>query len=135
MPLIRWTNELSVGLGAIDSQHQQLLAMLNDLHDAMLTGTAKSKLPQIVSSLNEYATTHFASEERFMMQAGYPNLREHQVEHAAFTRKVKEFQEWLPKGTLALTLETMEFLRDWLVNHIQRTDKRYAPYLIQAGVR
>jgi hemerythrin len=135
MPLIQWTNELSVGIAEIDKQHQQLIGLLNALHEAMVAGAAKATIPQVVHGLAEYATTHFAAEERYMMQSGFPFLREHQVEHAAFTKKVRALQAELPATSVSLTVETMNFMRDWLVNHIQKTDKRYAPYLIKAGLR
>ena len=33
-----------------------------------------------------------------------------------------------------MTVEVMEFLKQWLVKHIQGSDKKYAPFLNAHGV-
>jgi hemerythrin len=40
-----------------------------------------------------------------------------------------DFQKRYQAGQVALSVEMMNFLKDWLTNHIVETDKRYIPYL------
>jgi hemerythrin len=56
----------------VDSQHKNLFRMAADLHRAMLAGTAKPKLFQLLEDLVQYTLVHFAYEERLMEDAGYP---------------------------------------------------------------
>ena len=34
-----------------------------------------------------------------------------------------------------MNLDLMNFLRNWLVNHIQKVDREYGPWLNEHGVR
>ena len=36
MPIMKWSEELSVEVNEIDLQHQRLIDLINNLHDAML---------------------------------------------------------------------------------------------------
>jgi hemerythrin len=135
MPLIQWNSSLSVGISLIDSQHQKLVGMINDLDDAMRQGKGKDVLGKLVRGLVAYAVTHFQTEEKYFDQFGYPETAPHKQEHAAFTRKVAEFQAGFEAGTLGLSMQVMNFLSDWLQNHIKGIDKKYSPFLVAQGVK
>lgn len=135
MPLITWNDQLSVNIGIIDSQHKKLVEMINELHDAMKAGEAKEALGKIVSGLLAYTTTHFQTEERYFDQFGYSDTAAHKKEHAEFARKVSEFKEGLNSGRLSVTIEVMQFLSNWLKNHIKGTDQTYVECFHQNGLR
>ena len=44
MTLINWDNRLALNFAEIDSQHQKLVAMINDLNAAMLEGKGKEAI-------------------------------------------------------------------------------------------
>lgn len=129
MPLIEWTDKLSVRVTELDAQHRKLVDMLNGLHDAMSRGQGRETMGALLTSLIQYTGTHFADEERRMRQAAYPGLLSHKAEHDEFVRKVSDLKKRFEGGSFSLTVETMSFLKGWLTNHIQGTDKKYAPYL------
>lgn len=133
MPLIRWDNRLSVGIKVFDEQHKRLVSMINELHEAMKTGRGKHVLNDILRKMEEYAKTHFTSEEVIMKKYGFPGYWEHKREHEAFIAKVREFRTKYEKGELTLTFEVMNFLKNWLINHIMGTDKKYGPFLRERG--
>ena len=81
MPLVEWTDELSVRVAEIDAQHMHLISLLNRLYDAMKTGQPEPQLADLLDELFLYALQHFATEEKYMQQFGYPELAEHQAEH------------------------------------------------------
>lgn len=135
MPLIAWNDNLSVGIVEIDTQHQKLVSILNDLHAAMSQGKGALMAPAILKNLVEYTQVHFSTEERLMSQYGYPELASHRKQHQELTQKVLEFQAQYQAGQATLTLQLMTFLRDWLVNHILGTDKQYAPFFHQKGLQ
>ncbi|WP_417913584.1 bacteriohemerythrin [Candidatus Electronema sp. JM] len=135
MSLIAWDESLSVNVAEIDSQHRKLVAMINELHDAMKSGKGKDVLGRILSGLISYTDTHFKAEEKYFAQFKYPDTTAHVKEHAAFVKKVTEFQIDFEGGRLTVSIDTLYFLRDWLQGHIKGTDKKYSAFFNENGLR
>ena len=125
MSLIIWSEKYSVKNILIDNQHKKLIGFINDLHSAMKEGKAKNVLNKLLDDLVTYTKEHFRTEERMMQTAGYTNLYEHKSEHDKLTQKVIDLQQKYNEGKANLTFEIMTFLQTWLVNHIEKTDKKY----------
>ena len=135
MACIRWQDSFSVNIKEIDLQHQRLVKLINDLDDAMRVGKGKALLNQLIVELFKYTQEHFATEERYFDKFGYPEAAAHKQEHRQFLTKVNNFSEKYLANQLGLSIEIMSFLSDWLQNHIQGSDKKYAPYLIKNGLK
>ena len=45
-----------------------------------------------------------------------------------------DFQGRFQRNEVAMTIDVMEFVKDWLVKHIMGADKRYDPHLNARGV-
>ena len=132
--LFHWSEIYSVKIGIVDMQHKNLVNLVNELHDSMRAGHAREKLGQILSNLIKYTQTHFATEERLLQSHSYPEYSQHKAEHDNLTATVVDLQRKFQRTEVGLTVEVMEFLRDWLVKHIQGSDKKYAPFLNTKGV-
>ena len=135
MSLITWNDSFSVNVRKIDQQHQQLIVMLNELHDAMKAGHGKDVLGKILTGLIGYTTTHFKEEERCFAQFEYPDTVQHKREHTAFIQKVSEFKSEFEQGRLTVSIEVLFFLRDWLEKHIKGADKKYGPFFNEKGLK
>jgi hemerythrin len=135
MTLINWNDSLSVKVQEIDVQHQKLISMINELHDAMKHGKGKDVVGKIVNGLISYTATHFKTEEKYFDQFGYPETDTHKKEHAAFVQKVSNFKEEYEEGKLGLSIEIMLFLSDWLKNHIKATDMKYSKFFNEKGLK
>jgi hemerythrin-like metal-binding protein len=129
-----WSNTYSVGIGSVDSQHQNLFAIARELHAAMTAGQGKSALARILDRLVQYTAVHFAHEERLMRLHDYPDLAKHKAEHDALTKQVVKFQEDFNSGRAAMTVQLLQFLKDWLQTHIKGSDLKYAPHLKDRAV-
>jgi hemerythrin len=129
MAFITWDQKYSVSISGIDDQHKKLIGMINDLHDAMKTGRAKDIMDKLIQSLSDYTSTHFSLEEMMMEQNKYPQLNEHRKEHQYFVNQVRQFQSNFNNGSSMVSIEILNFLRDWLLKHILVTDKLYSPYI------
>lgn len=136
MSLVSWNDKLSVGVPSIDDQHKKLVSLLNQLHDAMMSGKGKDMLGGILKGLIDYTVVHFRYEEELFVRTGYPDSEAHKKSHAELVRKVQDVQKkYDTDGPKALTIPVMNFLKDWLANHIQGADMAYGPHLVAKGVR
>jgi hemerythrin len=134
MALITWNNDLSVNIKEFDEEHKKLISMINDLHSAMGSGKGKETIGPVLSRLVDYTKTHFAAEEKLMLKHGYPGYVSHKALHDDLTKQVVDLQKKLQEGKMLVTVQVMNFLRDWLSNHIQNTDKKYGPFFIGKGI-
>jgi hemerythrin len=123
-----WTNDMSVGVPEIDEQHKSLFACLARVEDAIDEKQQGSAVFFALDQLADYARIHFAVEEIEMRIHRYPDFDTHVSEHRAFELRIKQFsEEALHRNVFG---DVREFLKDWLVQHIQIADKAYAPYII-----
>lgn len=134
MAYFPWRDEYSVNIGAIDTQHKQLVALLNKLYDAMRDGKGKGLSGNVLNELVEYTKFHFATEEKLMQEHSFPGFLAHLSEHTRLTKKVIEFQQQFNSGSL-VSVQLGSFLRDWLINHIMTVDKNYSAFLNGKGVK
>lgn len=135
MALINWNDNYSVKVYTIDEQHKKLVALINDLHEAMKAGKAKDKLGTILNELVSYTVYHFQTEESFFKKTNYPESADHQKKHNDLVDQVKEVKAKFDSGTYMLANDVMNFLKDWLINHIQKTDKKFGEFILQNGLK
>ena len=132
--LINWSRSYSVGVTQMDNEHKRLIDIINNLYAAMIAGRSREAVGSILDELIDYTKTHFAHEEKLMQEAGYSGYDEQKRSHVALVSQVVEIQQKYRNGT-ALGQEVMNFLKDWLINHIQGLDKKYGPVMNRKGIR
>jgi hemerythrin len=132
---MKWNESLSVNVIEIDKQHQHLIGVVNDLHDAMGKRKGKEVLGKTFNSLIRYAEDHFITEEKYFDQFGYPDADRHKNEHTKFVIKLAEFKVRFDGGEQSLIIDLMSFLVDWLHNHLQIFDMEYRPFFNTHGLK
>jgi hemerythrin-like metal-binding protein len=135
MPLLTWSSKYSVGVKELDEQHTQFIGIINELHAAMLKGQAQSIAGVPNPKLMNYATNHFATEERLMERTKFPGLAEHRAEHLKMIGHVEDFVARHKRGDTTMYLELLQFVRDWQTDHMMQVDKKYTLWLNEHGVR
>ena len=133
-PLLRWSPSLSVGLESIDSQHKTLVDMINELHQKMNGEASHTAIGSVLGKLIDYTDTHFKNEEKLFAKYDYEHKDVHMEIHRKLVAQLVDFQKQYNTGKADISLELMEFLKDWLVDHIKKTDMKYAPFLKSKGV-
>lgn len=131
--MLEWSDELSCHVEKIDHQHKSLVNMVNVLHDSMRDGAADSVLFGIVEDMRVYTVEHFGTEEQYMAEYAFPDIEAHKVEHKDFVDKVSAVEGDLKSGKLALSMDILNFLSNWLVTHIVDTDKKMGDFLASKG--
>ncbi len=127
--MFEWKNEYSVGIESIDEQHKKLFAIGRELYEAMSAGRGKASLALVLDRLVQYTAVHFVHEERMMRMYDYPDFLKHKMQHDELTKRVLKFQKDFEGGMASMTVQLLEFLRDWLEGHIRVSDFAYIPCL------
>ncbi len=129
MSFIDWTPEYSVGFPILDQQHIALIAIINQLHAAMLRGRRKEEMERIFHELILYTESHFQSEEGLMRQAVYPRLVAHHMQHVEFVQKVRDLHSQMLADKFTASMDLLLFLKSWLSEHILVSDQQYVTSL------
>jgi hemerythrin-like metal-binding protein len=81
MSLIEWKPEFSVGVEAVDHEHQELIGLINDLHEVMRGSGTHDEVVETLGEIYAQISAHFALEEKIMRDARYPGLSSHKEDH------------------------------------------------------
>jgi hemerythrin-like metal-binding protein len=134
-PFIIWTPQLSVGVAVLDEEHKKMVELINDLHSGITAGRGTETLGIVLDQLVESYREHFTREEELFAQTTYPAAEEHIQEHHALTQFLLDVQDRYNHGKFdALSLETLNFFRSWMSEHLQGTDKKYTEHLNAHGI-
>ena len=132
---LEWKSEYSVGIDSIDKQHRKLVNLINQLSTAVKYSTGEEFEREALDELVNYTKTHFTYEEGVMEQNGYPDFEAHKAQHVKMISKVEEvLAEYEGDPDTAMS-NAADFLKEWLINHINGTDKEYSSYLVNKGVK
>ena len=131
---LKWKSDYSVGIASIDLQHQKLIELINSLQTAVDYSTGEHFERRALDELVDYTKTHFRYEEGLMEKNGYADFESHCSEHARMIARVDQVLESYHRDQHGALQEALDFLKDWLINHINGTDKQYSQFLIDKGV-
>ncbi|TVR60811.1 MAG: hemerythrin [Candidatus Competibacteraceae bacterium] len=132
---IEWSNELSVGIEEIDAQHQVLVDLLNQVHEAIQQRRTTEVTNDIIDRLEEYTRVHFAVEESLMRILHYPGYKRHKEEHEKLIAQLAELRAKMEAGKASISFELAHFLKVWLTKHIMEVDQHYVAHFLAQGIR
>lgn len=135
--MIQWNAGFEVGYGTIDSQHRQLVDILNVVMDGLKKPTGDMATQTALKRLIDYTKSHFSTEDNLMVEHKYPDIAAHRKQHSDLIAKVDALHADVKAGKQLVGPKTVMFLQNWLVDHILKTDKRLATFLVaksQGGI-
>ncbi len=132
MEKLTWQQAYSTGIRVIDDDHKMLFSIVNNLVSEVngeSTGDSR-QIESLLEALVEYVDSHFAREELFLEQFGYPKLDEHRDRHDALRHQIDAISNDYQAAPDSIDLEKVcDFLINWLSQHILKSDMDYVPYL------
>ena len=137
MPKITWDNSFSVHNAELDEQHQKWIAILNELHQALISddvGNLQSISQTTLDAMMNYVRYHFSTEEDFLTAINYPELAAHKKIHDKFYVQIKELRNDVHAGVKVLNSEIMKTLTNWLQAHILQEDMKYSQFAAALGL-
>ena len=132
--LVTWNSSIQLDVKSMDRQHKRLVDLINKLNRAMKMRKGREALASVFGELIDYTKTHFGDEENLMRKYDYDGLADQEVQHKHFVQKMVDMQQQVRTGNAMVTMDLMDFLKAWLVKHIQGTDKKYQGFFQSKGV-
>ncbi len=121
--------EYYLGVDAMDAEHKKLFEIAESAYKLLNDEFIIDKfdyIVKIIEELKDYAEVHFSHEEAYMESIQYKKIFSQKIEHQEFIGKLNQINwEEVEKDQEKTILNILEFLNDWLVNHILYTDKLY----------
>lgn len=119
--IVIWENFYSIGIDAIDKDHQKLVLLLNKTAHQDLTN---SEINEIILDLVRYTQYHFSREETLMESIGFPELNAHRKQHWQLLKAVEQTAgNWFRQQSTETLNELRTLLRKWLTKHICESDR------------
>ncbi len=133
--MIKWEDKFSVGISMIDEEHKKLIDILNKIIYAKEHNINSEELKEVLRVMTDYSVTHFTTEEAYMKAFNYPEYQSHKEEHMDFSTKIISYTYKMIKGNYQFASELSEYIEQWLVKHIQVTDKQYIDCFKKNGLK
>ncbi len=123
--MFEWNDKYSVNISMIDEEHKELIRIMNEAIVAKQHRSNLEEISKLLKELTMYALKHFSTEETYMVEFNYPEFQKHKKEHHDFSNKMVAYCNKVIEGEYQIASEIIEYLKQWLANHIQVTDKKY----------
>jgi hemerythrin-like metal-binding protein len=133
MPFVAWSPKLELGVASIDSQHRNLVEILDRLHASAAAGRCAPDAIERMDELVTHVVRHYAHEESLMVEHGYMDGGAHRLQHESFKAQAAGLVARMKGGEDVLTPDTLEYLREWLTNHVTGPDRRMSGFLVSHG--
>lgn len=123
-----FTEEYHTGIALVDAQHARLFEIINEadgLIKAELLHDKYDEIVHILGVLKDYTVTHFADEEAYMERIAYEGLEAQRFAHMSFVDMLNQVNpDNVDENQQAYLEELVEYLKNWLIVHILKVDKR-----------
>lgn len=124
-----WRDAFCVGDQEVDKQHRKLFELLDQLYSAVCVGEGTEQVGRVLEELLGYTRYHFYAEETLMQEVGYPGYASHKQEHEQLMAEVQRQLEAFKRGDKILSIDLLEFMNDWLSQHILQSDLQISEHL------
>jgi hemerythrin-like metal-binding protein len=126
MALIMWSDDYSVGVDSLDTDHISLVGIINQIDEATRFMADKAAINGLLRALVDHTRSHFQREEALLKKSGYVNLEEHMALHQEMTEKLVALQQSYEQSSdPELGDDALEFLCTWFDEHVLEVDRRY----------
>ena len=124
MALIKWRDEFALGISSIDHEHQQLIALINDLHDDLGRPNSLSTVPYFLGELYAEISAHFALEEKLMHDHAYEHYEAHKTDHERLLDDILDLMDSYESGEDIDIDAFADRLKHWFTDHFRTHDAR-----------
>ncbi len=125
MSWIEWKESYRLGIPSVDYEHQELIALLNDLYEQMQHQRSEASLSDFLGEVYARISSHFALEERVMREQHYDQFSEHKAAHEDLLDEIRDIMDEQEAGDdTAIDQALAERLQAWFTQHFSTHDAR-----------
>lgn len=133
MATLIWNPDLDIGIYEIDTQHRSLVAIANQLCDAIESGREARTVEWILDALLMQIRLHFQTEEKFMRRCGQQDFSSHKREHRQMLKAMRRFMRQYRGDGESVAEELLLFVHRWLEDHLNGEDRLLGEYVRRAA--
>jgi hemerythrin-like metal-binding protein len=119
-----WSEKYSIGIGVIDTPHEELFDAINDLYLAVFGEEDREVVSSLLTRLVEAAHAQFTAEEALMETVKYTGRALHALKHQYLLDQLDAFAARFHRG-IELNEHSLIFIRDWAIPHILDADANF----------
>ncbi len=124
MSLIKWKEEFSVGVAAVDLEHRELIELINRLDADMMEYATKGNVLRALGDIYARISAHFALEEKIMRDAGYEGYATHKQDHELLLDALLEIIDSVDAAGRYDRAALSKSLDSWFSDHFQTHDAK-----------
>jgi hemerythrin len=124
MALLHWKADYGVGIETVDHEHKELIALINQLYDELMTKREILAVSAFFEDLTKAISAHFALEERFMREHRYDQLPQHKEDHERLLDEISYLMDEFDLNETSSHEDLTARLEAWLSRHFEAHDAR-----------
>lgn len=125
MSWIEWKESYRLGIPSVDYEHQEMIALLNDLHEGLQARAGSEAMDAFLGEVYARISAHFALEERIMRDKSYDQYAEHKAAHEELLDEIREIMDEHAEGSYENATEALAAkLQSWFTDHFGTHDAR-----------
>lgn len=126
---MEWNPKYGVDIQEVDNHQKKMFELFNALIDLKQKNEDPKGVGNLISDINDYGKLFFSAEEKILKKKGYPDYDIHVKKHRKFIKNTINLRRESVENADGLSMEAIIGLRDWLINHIEKSDAKYTPFL------
>lgn len=131
MVLIKWRDDFKTGIDAVDHEHEQLIALINEAGEAIEVGADRTAIESCLGEIYARISAHFALEEAIMRARRYDQYEDHKADHERLLDQIRDIMDAAELPSERLGRDLAERLQSWFVTHFKTKDPRLHAMLEQ----
>jgi len=124
-----WKLPVLTGYQEMDDQHRTLIETFGRLRVLVNQGRSPDEQEALLVFFQEYLVGHLEFEQELMARHNYPGERPHRDRHGELALEIEIFVSEFQQGHQPLSQANLEYLDNWLHQHIQDEDVPFADFL------
>lgn len=124
MESIVWKSDYDTGIKEIDEQHRKLVDLLHDLQEVAFSSSSNGDIGTRLLAFIKYMKVHLKDEESLMRRIAYSDYELHKQQHTQLISQFVSLLQKLKSGDELTPTALIEFMRHWLINHIEDEDSK-----------